>query len=46
MMLTKVRVTVARTVLKVETGEDDTRPVLAELEGTTRHFCLAACWSA
>ena len=37
---------VARTVLKVETGEDDTRPVLAELKVTTRHFCLAAWWSA
>ena len=38
---------VVRTVLRVETGEeeDDTSPALAELEVTTRHFCLAACWA-
>lgn len=38
---------VVRTVLRVETGEeeDDTRLALAELEVTTRHFCLAACWA-
>lgn len=37
---------VVRTVLRVETGEDeDTRPRPAEVEVTTKHFCLAACWA-
>ena len=37
---------VVSTVRKVETGdEEDTRPTPAEVEVTTRHFCLAACWA-